>query len=180
MRLVRAGLSALAVATTIVAARCAPIKSQSREVADNAVTPGNKAVASGRPVIESARPDSLVLPYGGVVEVTLLGTGFIPGKPGQNTVHFNGTALKLVPASSDGRQIVFAIPDMISDSGGDGVGSLHLLACSCGPRRRSAGAGQSQRIRCSSSTRATWQSGRYAWSSKVLPGRSTRPGPRRN
>lgn len=118
MRLVRAGLSALAVATTIVAARCAPIKSQSREVADNAVTPGNKAVASGRPVIESARPDSLVLPYGGVVEVTLLGTGFIPGKPGQNTVHFNGTALKLVPASSDGRQIVFAIPDMINSGGG--------------------------------------------------------------
>ena len=117
MRLVRAGVSALAVATTIVAARCAPIQSQSRDVADNGVTPGNNAVTSGRPVIELARPDSLVLPYGGVVEVTLFGTGFTPGKPGQNTVHFNGTALKMVPASSDGRQIVFAIPDMISRGG---------------------------------------------------------------
>jgi hypothetical protein len=76
------------------------------------------AVFSGPPIIESARPDSVVLPYGGVVEVTLFGTGFVPGKPGQNTVHFNGTALKLVPASSDGREIVFAIPDMINRGGG--------------------------------------------------------------
>jgi IPT/TIG domain len=111
MRLIRVAVSALAVASIIVAARCAPIKSQTRQAqAEN-------AVASGPPVIESARPDSVVLPYGGVVEVTLLGTGFIPGKPGQNTVHFSNTALKLVPASSDGRQIVFAIPDMISRGG---------------------------------------------------------------
>ena len=74
-------------------------------------------MASGSPVIESARPDSVLLPYGGVVEVTLLGTGFVPGKPGQNTVHFSNTALKLVPASSDGRQIVFAIPDMVRRGG---------------------------------------------------------------
>ena len=111
MRLIRVAVSALAVATTIVAARCAPIKSQTRE------TQAENAVASGPPLIESASPDSVVLPYGGVVEVTLLGTGFIPGKPGQNTVHFSNTALKLVPASSDGRQIVFAIPDMISRGG---------------------------------------------------------------
>ena len=65
MRLPRVAVSALAVATIIVAARCAPIKSQPRQVqADNAVT-------SGQPVIEFARPDSLVLPYGGVVEVTV-------------------------------------------------------------------------------------------------------------
>ncbi len=112
MRFIRFAVSVLAVATTIVAARCAPIKSQPREVAENAVA------LRRPPVIESARPDSLVLPYGGVVEVTLFGTGFTPGKPGQNTVHFNGTALKLVPASSDGRQIVFAIPDMINSGGG--------------------------------------------------------------
>jgi len=111
MILFRVGVSAVLVATLIVADRCAPIKSQSRQIqADN-------AVISGPPVIQSARPDSVVLPYGGVVEVTLSGSGFVPGKPGQNTVHFNGTALKLVPASSDGRQIVFAIPDMISRGG---------------------------------------------------------------
>jgi hypothetical protein len=112
MRVVRISLSALAVATIIVAARCAPIKSRTKQVqADN-------AVLSGAPVIASARPDSVVLPYGGVVEVTLVGSGFIPGKPGQNTVHFDGTELRLVPASSDGRQIVFAIPDMINRGGG--------------------------------------------------------------
>jgi hypothetical protein len=111
MRPVRVAVSALAVAAIAVAARCAPMKSQPRQVqSDN-------AVISGPPALESARPDSVVLPYGGVVEVTLSGTGFVPGKPGQNTVHFNGTAIRLVPASSDGRQIVFAIPDMISRGG---------------------------------------------------------------
>lgn len=111
MRLIRIAVGSLAVATIIVAARCVPIKSQTRQAqAEN-------AVASGPPVIESARPDSVALPYGGVVEVTLFGTGFVPGKPGQNTVHFSNTALKLIPASSDGRQIIFAIPDMISRGG---------------------------------------------------------------
>jgi hypothetical protein len=112
MRVVRLAVSALAVATIVVAARCAPIKSQPSPVrTDN-------AVVSAEPFIALARPDSVVLPYGGVVEVTLFGTGFVPGKPGRNTVHFNGTALKLVPASSDGRQIVFAIPDMINRGSG--------------------------------------------------------------
>ena len=111
MRRIRVASSALVVATTIVAARCAPIKSQPSQVqSENAIT-------SGAPVIESAHPDSVMLPYGGVVEVTLSGTGFVPGQPGQNTVHFNGTALRLVPASSDGRQIVFAVPDMITRGG---------------------------------------------------------------
>ena len=111
MKRIRVAASVIAVAAIIVAARCAPIKSQPKEVqADN-------AVISGAPVIESASPDSVLLPYGGVVEVTLSGTGFAPGKPGQNTVHFNGTALRLVPASSDGRQIVFAVPDMITRGG---------------------------------------------------------------
>jgi hypothetical protein len=106
MKIVRVAASALAVATIIVAARCAPIKSQPRQAQADVVT-------SGPPVIQSARPDSVVLAYGGVVEVTLSGTGFVPGKPGQNTVHFNSTALRLVPASSDGRRIVFVIPDLI-------------------------------------------------------------------
>jgi hypothetical protein len=118
MRFVRVAVTALIVAATIVAARCAPINSQPKRVQpENAVMPGV-------PVIESARPDSVVLPYGGVVEVTLAGTGFIPGKPGQNTVHFNGIALRLVPASADGRQIVFAIPDMINRGGGAPPSSL--------------------------------------------------------
>ena len=112
MRIIRLAVSALAIATIIAAARCAPIKSQPRQ------DQTSNAVISSAPVIKSARPDSVWVPYGGVVEVTLFGTGFVPGQPGQNTVHFNGTALRLVPASSDGRQIVFAIPDMINRGGG--------------------------------------------------------------
>ena len=114
MRLFRAAASALALATTIAAARCAPVQPQSQP---KKVQP-DKTVVTGPPVIESARPDSVILPYGGVVEVTLSGHGFVAGKPGQNTVHFNGMALTQVPASSDGRQIVFVIPDMINRGGG--------------------------------------------------------------
>jgi hypothetical protein len=111
MILVRLAMSALAGATMIVAAQCTPIKSQPAHARTE------NAVPSGPPVIDSARPDSVLLPYGGVVQVTLFGTGFFPGKPGRNTVHFSNTALRLVPASSDGRQIVFAIPDMIARGG---------------------------------------------------------------
>lgn len=112
MRIFRAVASALTIATTIAAARCAPVQSQPKQVH------ADKAVTTGPPVIESARPDSVVLPYGGVVEVTLSGRGFVAGKPGQNTVHFNGIVLRQVPASSSGREIVFAIPDIISRGGG--------------------------------------------------------------
>jgi len=111
MRLFRVAVSVLSIATIITATRCAPIQSQPKRAhADSAVT-------TGPPAIESAHPDSVLLPYGGVVEVTLSGSGFIAGKPGQNTVHFNGTALRQVPASSDGRRIVFAIPDIVSHGG---------------------------------------------------------------
>jgi hypothetical protein len=111
MRRFRVAVSVLAIATIVGAARCAPVQSQPKQVQ------ANKAVTTGPPVIESARPDSVLLPYGGVVEVTLSGIGFVPGKPGQNTVHFNGTALRQVPASSDGRRIVFVVPDVVSHGG---------------------------------------------------------------
>jgi hypothetical protein len=93
------------------AAKCAHVQSQPKQVRVN------KAVTTGPPVIQSAHPDSVFVPRGSVVEVTLSGTGFVPGKPGQNTVHFNSTALRQVPADSDGRHIVFVIPDMISQGG---------------------------------------------------------------
>lgn len=112
MRVFRVAVSVLAIAMMIAAARCAPVQSQPKQVR------ADKGVTTGPPIIDSARPDSVVLPYGGVVEVTLSGIGFIAGKPGQNTVHFNGIALRQVPASSDGRQIVFAIPDVINRGGG--------------------------------------------------------------
>ncbi|MFL5623316.1 MAG: hypothetical protein ACJ8AB_11750 [Gemmatimonadaceae bacterium] len=112
MRLSKVIAAAPAMATIVVAARCAPVQSQSKPI------DAEKVVMVGPPVIESARPDSVVLPYGGVVEVTLTGTGFVPGQPGRNTVHFGGAMLASVPASADGRQILFAIPEVISFGGG--------------------------------------------------------------
>ena len=90
---------------------CAPAQART------ATAQGASNVASTAPVLQSAKPDSVVVPYGGVVEVTLYGTGFAPGQPGQNTVHFNGTALRKIAASPDGRRIVFVIPDVISRGG---------------------------------------------------------------
>jgi hypothetical protein len=118
MRLFRAAVSAIAIITMFAVTRCAPIKSQPKPV------DADKTVLTGRPVIASARPDSVVLPYGGVVEVTLSGSGFIAGKPGQNAVHFNGIVLRQVPASANGREIVFAIPDVINLGGGSPPSAL--------------------------------------------------------
>jgi hypothetical protein len=111
MRLFRVAAGLLAIATVLAAARCTPVQSQSKQAH------ANESLTTASPIIESARPDSVLLPAGGVVEVTLSGTGFFPGKPGQNTVHFDRTALRQVPASSDGKQIVFVIPDIISRGG---------------------------------------------------------------
>lgn len=98
--------------TLLGMAQCTRVQSQS--------TPLHSAVevAQTVPVIDSVRPDSVIVPYGGVVEVTLHGHGFIPGQPGKNTVRFNSAALKAIQGSADGRRIVFAIPDVI-DSGGE-------------------------------------------------------------
>jgi hypothetical protein len=98
-------------ATVIANIGCAPAQPQTGKVQ------ASTKVTSTAPILQSVRPDSVVVPYGGVVEVTLYGTGFAPGKPGQNTVHFNGTALRKIAGSEDGRRIVFVIPDVISRSG---------------------------------------------------------------
>jgi hypothetical protein len=118
MRFFRVLASVLAIATILAADKCTPVQQQPKEVR------AEKTVTRSLPVIESARPDSVVLPYGGVVEVTLSGSGFVPGKPGKNTVHFNGMAMPQVPATSDGRQIVFAIPETITRGGGSPPSTL--------------------------------------------------------
>jgi hypothetical protein len=105
-------VSTLAMATAIVAARCAPMQSRASQ------SDGESSVVSALPLLESVVPDSVVLPSGGTARVTLTGTGFIPGEPGRNTVHFNGAIFRSIVASSDGRQIVFDIPDVVSRGGG--------------------------------------------------------------
>lgn len=111
MRFARLLASVLATATTVVALHCAPVQSQSKQI------DGEAAVKGGPPVLESVRPDSVLLPFGGIAEVTLTGTSFTPGQPGKNIVHFNGAVFPNVAASPDGRRIVFNIPDVISYGG---------------------------------------------------------------
>lgn len=112
MKPTRILISVLAIAMVIVAARCAPMQSQTRQ------SEAENNVVGASPVLESVMPDSVTLPSGGTAQITLTGTGFIPGEPGRNTVRFNGAVFRSVAASSDGRQIVFNIPDVISRGGG--------------------------------------------------------------
>jgi hypothetical protein len=92
-------------------AQCTPAQSRSTPV--HSVGDASQTA----PVIDSVRPDSVIVPYGGVVEVTLHGSGFIPGQPGKNTVHFDNAALKSIQGSSDGRRIAFVIPELINSGG---------------------------------------------------------------
>jgi hypothetical protein len=78
---------------------------------------GNANVAATAPIIDSVRPDSVTVPYGGVVEVTLYGRGFLAENPG-NTLHFDRAQLNAVKGAAGGRRISFVIPDQISSGGG--------------------------------------------------------------
>ena len=112
MRGERVCLSAFGCMGLLTTAQCTPVQSGSTPVHSTG------ELAQAVPVIDSARPDSVIVPYGGVVEVTLHGSGLIPGQPGKNAVHFNGAALTSIQGSSDGRRIVFVIPELISSAGG--------------------------------------------------------------
>jgi hypothetical protein len=108
----RASMSLFALVTIAVGARCAPIQPQPGREG------GTSTVIAAPPVLDSVRPDSVVLAAGGIAEVTLIGTGFIPGDPGKNTVRFNGASFRSIRSNDDGRRIVFNIPDVISYGGG--------------------------------------------------------------
>lgn len=66
------------------------------------------------PRIDGVSPDSVSMPAGAVVEVVIRGRGFVAGSPGRNTVLFGDVTFADVPASSDGRQIRFVIPDRVA------------------------------------------------------------------
>lgn len=70
------------------------------------------------PMLERLSPDSVRVPPGSVVEVTLIGSGFRRGPKGENTVRFGASAMRGVRANDDGTRIVFVVPDAI-DSGGE-------------------------------------------------------------
>ncbi|MEO8623574.1 MAG: hypothetical protein ABI625_21025 [bacterium] len=70
------------------------------------------------PVLDAMRPDSVLVAPGRVVEVTLVGSGFLRGMPGENTVLFGSSVLRGVASSDDGRRITFVVPDVM-DSGGE-------------------------------------------------------------
>lgn len=107
MKSTTTGLSALVCGLALTAVGC--FSPQTRAEAD--------AKTVGAPQLEAVHPDSVVMPYGGVVEVVLIGQRFIAGKPGQNTVRFDGVSYTKIAATSDGRRINFTIPDEISYGG---------------------------------------------------------------
>ncbi|SRR5258706_8889294 len=104
-------VSAIGCVMLLGMAQCTPARSRSTPI--HSVGDAAQVV----PVIDSVRPDSVIVPYGGVVEVTLHGSGFIPGQPGKNTVHFDNAALTSIQGSSDGRRIAFVIPELINSGG---------------------------------------------------------------
>ena len=111
MRREKIAASATAIVVLLTGSRCAAVQSHPSQ--------GHAAsqIVLSTPIIHSAQPDSVAIPYGGVVEVTLHGAGFVPGQPGQNTVHFDGTALRQVAGSADGQRIVFVIPEFMRSGG---------------------------------------------------------------
>ncbi|MEP7001962.1 MAG: hypothetical protein ABI969_15855 [bacterium] len=70
------------------------------------------------PVLDTVRPDSVLVAPGRVVEVTLTGSGFLRGMPGENTVWFGSSVMRGVASSDHGRRITFVVPDAM-DSGGE-------------------------------------------------------------
>ena len=69
------------------------------------------------PTLDAVRPDSILVMTGAVAEVVLQGRGFVPGRPGRNTVVFGAAAFNDVPASDDGKEIRFVVPDRLSSGG---------------------------------------------------------------
>jgi hypothetical protein len=65
----------------------------------------------GMPHIDRLAPDSVLVANGLVVEVVARGHGFAPGKPGMNTVSVGDVELTNVPASDDGTELRFVVPE---------------------------------------------------------------------
>lgn len=74
-------------------------------------------VPNGAPTLDAIRPDSVWIAAGVVTEIVLNGRGFVPGRPGHNTVVLGTVAFNDVPASDDGREIRFVIPDRMPTGG---------------------------------------------------------------
>jgi len=67
--------------------------------------------------LDAVDPDSILVTAGAVAEVILRGSGFVPGRPGRNTVVFGAASFNDVPASDDGKEIRFVVPDRMASGG---------------------------------------------------------------
>ena len=72
---------------------------------------------SSLPEIDRIQPDSVLVPSGAVIELTIRGHGFLPGTPGRNTVQFGSASITNVPANEDGTQIRFVVPTTMPSGG---------------------------------------------------------------
>jgi hypothetical protein len=73
--------------------------------------------ANDTPHIDRMAPDSVMLASGVVIDVAVRGRGFAPGKPGRNTVTVGDVQLTDVPASDDGTELHFVVPERGSARG---------------------------------------------------------------
>ena len=69
------------------------------------------------PRIDEISPDSVMVPAGGVVEIIVRGRGFEPGSPGRNTVRFGEQTYTSIPATENGTELRFVIPDRVASGG---------------------------------------------------------------
>lgn len=69
------------------------------------------------PRIDDVSPDSVMVPAGAVVEIVVQGHGFAPGAPGRNTVRFGAQTITSVPATENGTELRFVIPDRVPSGG---------------------------------------------------------------
>ena len=69
------------------------------------------------PHIDSLRPDSVVAVRGAVIEILVVGRGFVAGAPGENAVRVGSATLSHVPANRSGTEIRFVLPDAMPSNG---------------------------------------------------------------
>ena len=106
----------LCAAFVVVAWSCAPTRTAqqaSGPTTGTSVSTQAKAVATAAPRIDRIEPDSVTQPRGRVVEVVILGNGFVPGQPGANTIDFSGMIISGVSANASGTEVRFVIPSTL-------------------------------------------------------------------
>lgn len=106
--MIRLGMTAV---VALIAA-CATMSAGAGDGASQA-----SVTVAAAPHIDRIVPDTVSAAPGTVVEVSIVGRGFVPGRPGMNTIDFAGMSITSVPSNSAGTEIRFAVPNEIRSTG---------------------------------------------------------------